>query len=97
MFNEQKLSRIIFFDVCCADFGNHDDCGFFKYDVVDNARKSGSRSTGVSATDELFNVNLVLAHENGVVRGLDYTKCRVTEYAIKTEHMEKRSFTIELH
>lgn len=62
------------------------------YDVVDNARKSGSRSTGVSTTDELFNVNLVLAYDDDVVRGFDYTKCRVTEYAIKTEHDGEESF-----
>ena len=62
------------------------------YDVVDNTRKAGSRSTGVSTTNELFNVNLVLAHDSDVVRGFDYTKCRVTEYAIKTEHDGEESF-----
>ena len=62
------------------------------YDVVDNARKSDSKSTGVSTTDELFNVHLTIAYGNDVVRGFDYTKCHVVDYMIKTEHDAEESF-----
>ena len=62
------------------------------YDAVDNARKVGSKSTGVSTTEELFDVHVVLAYENNIVRGFDYTKCHVTDYMIKTEHDAEESF-----
>ena len=62
------------------------------YKVVDDARKTGSKTTGVSAIDELFNVNLVLAYGDNVVRGFDYTGCHVTDYVIATEHDGEESF-----
>ena len=62
------------------------------YGVVDNARKSDSKSTGVSSTDELFDVNLILVSGTDVVRGFDYSKCHVTDYMIKTEHDAEESF-----
>ena len=62
------------------------------YDVVDNARKQHSKSTGVSSTDELFNVDLTLVYDDKVVRGFDYKKCHVTDYMIKTEHDGEESF-----
>ena len=62
------------------------------YDVVDNARKSDSKSTGVSTTDELFDVNLILVYGKDVVRGFDYNKCHVTDYMVKTEHDAEESF-----
>ena len=62
------------------------------YDAVDNARKFDSRSTGVSTTDELFDVNLVLVYGDDVVRGFDYKKCHVTDYMVKTEHDAEESF-----
>ena len=62
------------------------------YDAVDNARKVGSKSTGVSTTEKLFDVHIELAYGNNVVRGFDYTKCHVTDYMIKTEHDAEESF-----
>ena len=62
------------------------------HNAVDNARKVGSKSTGVSTTEELFNVHIELAYGNNVVRGFDYTKCHVTNYMIKTEHDAEESF-----
>ena len=62
------------------------------YDAVDNARKFDSKSTGVSRTEGLFDVNLVLAYGDDVVRGFDYRKCHVTDYVIKTEHDGEESF-----
>ena len=62
------------------------------YDAVDNARKGGSKSTGVSTTEKLFDVHIVLAYGNNVVRGFDYTKCHVTNYMLKTEHDAEESF-----
>ena len=62
------------------------------YDVVDNARKQNSKSSGVSSSDELFNVDLTLVYENKVMRGFDYKKCHVTDYMIKTEHDGEESF-----
>ncbi len=62
------------------------------YDVVDNARKHNSKSTGVSSGNELFNVDLTLVYNDVVVRGFDYNKCHVTDYMIKTEHDGEESF-----
>jgi len=62
------------------------------YHVVDNTQGSGPKSTGVSSNVELFDVNLVLAYGNDVVRGFDYTKCRVVDYIVRTEHDADESF-----
>ena len=62
------------------------------YDVVDQTRESGSKSTGVSSLVELFDVNLVLAYDDDIVRGFDYTKCHIVDYVIKTEHDGEESF-----
>lgn len=62
------------------------------YDAVDNARKFDSKSTGVSTTNELFNVDLTLINDGKTVRGFDYKKCHVTDYMIKTEHDGEESF-----
>ena len=62
------------------------------YDVVDSTRESGPNSSGVSALRNLFDVNLVLAYGDEVVRGFDYTKCRIVDYMVKTEHDAEESF-----
>ena len=62
------------------------------YELVDNARKSDSKSTGVSTTDELIDVNLILVYGKDVVRGFDYHKCHITDYMVKTEHDAAESF-----
>ncbi|GBH34192.1 hypothetical protein NZNM25_09830 [Nitrosopumilus zosterae] len=62
------------------------------YDVVDRTRESGSKSTGVSSQVELFDVNLVLVYGDDVVRGFDYTKCRIVDYMVRTEHDGEESF-----
>lgn len=62
------------------------------HDVVDNARKSGSKSTGVSASDELFEVTINMMYGDIISRGYDYSNCHVTDYVIKTEHDGENSF-----
>ena len=62
------------------------------YDVVDSTRITGPNSSGVSSLVELFDVNLVLAYGDDVVRGFDYTKCRIVDYVVKTEHDGEESF-----
>lgn len=62
------------------------------YDVVDTTKKAGSKTTGVSSLVELFDVNLVLVYDAEVVRGFDYTNCRIVDYVIKTEHDGDESF-----
>ena len=62
------------------------------YDVVDDARKHNSKSTGVSSSSDLFNVDLTLVYDDMVVRGFDYKKCHITDYMIKTEHDGEESF-----
>ena len=62
------------------------------YNVVDSSREISSKSTGVTSLDELFDVRLVLAYDEQVVRGFDYSKCRVVDYMIKTEHDGEESF-----
>ena len=64
----------------------------FLYDLVDNSIKSGSKSTGISSTAEIFDVNLVLVDDEKIVRGFDYSKCRIVDYKIKTEHDLEESF-----
>jgi len=64
----------------------------FLYDLVDNSINTRSMSTGVSSMVELFDVNLVLAYDNKIIRGFDYSKCRIVDYKIKTEHDLEESF-----
>ena len=62
------------------------------YKAVDDSRKHDSKSTGVSINEELFDIGLVVVYGDDVVRGFDYTKCRVTDYMVKTEHDAEESF-----
>ena len=62
------------------------------YNVVDDSRKHDPKSTGVSTNEELFDVNLAVVYGDDVVRGFDYTKCRVSDYMLKTEHDAEESF-----
>ncbi|WP_428323746.1 hypothetical protein [Nitrosopumilus sp.] len=62
------------------------------YEVVDNSRKTGSKTTGVSSLDELFNVNVSMMYGNILARGYDYSNCHVTDYLLKTEHDLEESF-----
>lgn len=62
------------------------------YEVVDNSRKTGSKTTGVSSLDELFDVNISMMYGNVLARGYDYSDCRVTDYVLKTEHDLEESF-----
>jgi len=54
--------------------------------VVDNARKSAFKSTGVSTSDELFDVSIGLMYGDILSREYDYSDCRITDYILKTEH-----------
>lgn len=62
------------------------------YDVVDRTLEYGSKSTGVSSSVELFDVDLVLVYDDDIVRGFDYTKCRIVDYVVRTEHDGEESF-----
>ncbi|KFM21070.1 hypothetical protein AAA799B03_01406 [Marine Group I thaumarchaeote SCGC AAA799-B03] len=62
------------------------------YDVVDNARKAGAQTTGVSSIDELFDVKIDLMYGDILARGYDYSSCHVTDYILKTEHDLEESF-----
>ena len=62
------------------------------YDVVDNTRSIGSKSTGASSLVNLFDVNLVLVYGDKIVRGFDYSNCRIVDYVVKTEHDAEESF-----
>lgn len=62
------------------------------YDVVDHTRQMGAKSTGVSGLVELFDVNVVLVYGDKIVRGFDYTHCRVVDYVLNTEHDAEESF-----
>ena len=62
------------------------------YDAVDKSRLVSSKSTGLNPLDELFDVNLVLVYHNKIVRGFDYSQCRIVDYVIKTEHDGEESF-----
>ena len=60
--------------------------------AADQSREISSRSTGVNSLEKLFDVNLVLVYRDKVVRGFDYSKCRIVDYVIKTEHDGEESF-----
>ena len=62
------------------------------YDAVDRTRIIGPHSSGVSALVELFDVNIVLVYGDDVVRGFDYTNCRIVDYVVRTEHDGEESF-----
>ena len=62
------------------------------YQVADDTRETGAKSTGVSTLIELFDVKVLLSYGDTVVRSFDYSKCRITDYVIKTEHDADESF-----
>ncbi len=62
------------------------------YDAADHTREIGVKSTGVSNLAELFDVKILLSYEDTIVRGFDYSKCRIVDYMIKTEHDADESF-----
>ncbi len=43
------------------------------HEIVDNARKASSKSTGVSTSDETFDVNVGMMYGDILSRGYDYT------------------------
>lgn len=62
------------------------------YHAVDEAKKSQSKITGVTASKDLFDVNLTLVNGDHTVRTFDYSKCRIVNYVLKTEHDLEESF-----
>jgi len=62
------------------------------YEAADKSRLVPSKSSGINSLDELFDVNLVLTYGDNVVRGFDYTQCRIVNYIVKTEHDAEESF-----
>ena len=62
------------------------------YEAVDRSLKAQGKSTGASTIAELFDVNLVLMYGDTVVRGFDYSNCRIVDYVLKTEHDAEESF-----
>lgn len=62
------------------------------YGAVDNAKENALKSSGVNSLKKLFDVNLVLVNGDVIVRSFDYTKCRIVDYIVKTEHDGEESF-----
>jgi hypothetical protein len=62
------------------------------YEAVDDIRQIGSKSSGTYSLSKLFDVNIVLVYGDDIVRGFDYSKCRIVDYMIKTEHDLEESF-----
>ncbi|MFB5617946.1 MAG: hypothetical protein ACE5Q4_04730 [Nitrosopumilus sp.] len=62
------------------------------YAAVDDAHKTLSRGTGVFSGENLFDVNIALVQGHDVNRAFDYSKCRIVDYVIKTEHDLEESF-----
>ena len=62
------------------------------YNAVDEAKKSQSKVTGVTSSKNLFDVNLTLVNGDHTVRSFDYSKCRIVDYLLKTEHDLEESF-----
>jgi hypothetical protein len=62
------------------------------YNEVDEAKKSQSKITGVTSQKKLFDVNLTLVNGDHTVRSFDYSKCRIVDYVLKTEHDLEESF-----
>jgi hypothetical protein len=62
------------------------------YHAVDEAKKSQSKTTGVTSLHDLFDVNIALVNGDHTVRSFDYSKCRIVDYVLKTEHDLEESF-----
>ena len=62
------------------------------YNAVDEAKQSQSKITGVTSSKDLFDVNLTLVDGDHTMRSYDYSKCRIVDYVIKTEHDLEESF-----
>ena len=63
------------------------------YHVADQSRKTGQHSSGFSSLSEVFDVDVVLSNGGEPVRGFEYSKCRITDYVVKTEHSTNWSFS----
>jgi hypothetical protein len=64
----------------------------FLYAAVDDAHKNISRGTGIYSGENLFDVSLALVQGQDVTRAFDYSKCRIVDYVLKTEHDLEESF-----
>ena len=62
------------------------------YNVADQSRKTGQHSAGFSALSEVFDVDVILSNNGESVRGFEYSKCRIIDYVVKTEHSTNWSF-----
>lgn len=62
------------------------------YNAVDMAKQSQSKITGTTSSKDLFDVNLALVNGEHTVRVFDYSKCRIVDYVLKTEHDLEESF-----
>ena len=61
------------------------------YKRVDNAAKV-SQTQGASMLRELFDVDVSLMYDEVKVREFSYTKCRVTDYVVKTETNKEETY-----
>lgn len=61
------------------------------YKQVDIAAKN-NRGTGVSPTDNLFDVDVNLMKEDKTIRGFSYSDCRVIDYEVATQQGNEESF-----
>ena len=62
------------------------------YNVVDDTKTGGSKTTGVNQQTKLFDVDINLMYGDKMVRGFNYVDCRSTDYIIKTQHDKEESF-----
>jgi len=61
------------------------------YKQVDDAAKINQIS-GVTLTQELFDVDVNLQYDDEIVRGLSYSDCRVIDYVVATQHQNEEGF-----
>ena len=62
------------------------------YAATDANLKNGPDSSGVSENSVLFDVDVDLTYDDKIIRGYNYSDCRVVDYVIKTQHDKEESY-----
>ena len=62
------------------------------YAATDANLKNGPDSSGVNGNSILFDVDVDLVYDDKIIRGYNYSDCRVVDYVIKTQHDKEASY-----
>ena len=62
------------------------------YAATDTNLKNGPNTSGVNGNSVLFDVEVDLTYDDKIIRGYNYSDCRVVDYVIKTQHDKEESY-----